>query len=96
MCSPANPFVLSHPPLDFSEVSAILEDITGFCEENANAEEENPFKKSVGRLSTKNIYEGIEEAHWEMKRSRDINTTIQKWVDAAWDEIQNRRDEENP
>jgi len=95
MCSPANPFVLSHPPLDFSEVSAILEDITGFCDAEAKAEE-NPFKKSVGRLSTKNIYEGIEEAHWEMKRSRDINTTIQKWVDAAWDEIQNRRDEENP
>jgi hypothetical protein len=96
LCSPANPFVLSQPPLDLSEVSAILEDITGVF-----VEEENPFKENVRRLSTKNIYEGIEEAHWEMKRFRNFfyekpSLTIQQWVDAAWNEIQYRRDEENP
>jgi hypothetical protein len=103
MCSPANPFVLSNPPLDFSEVSAILEDITGLQGTDADAEDqakENYFKENVYRLRTQNIFEGIEEAHWEMKRFRKFPhenpyLAIQEWVDAAWDEIQNRREEES-
>jgi len=55
-------------------------------------------------LTLSALFEGIEEAHWEQRRIRDAKSgwatdpTYKKsmaWVDAAWDEIQARREEEN-
>ena len=46
------------------------------------------------------LHEGIEESHWEMRRLRKAGvfnsayTNLQEWVDAAWDEIQARREED--
>ena len=56
-------------------------------------------------LSSSALYEGIEEAHWEQLRIRSTNNSwatdpsymnSMKWVDAAWYEIQSRREEEAP
>jgi hypothetical protein len=53
---------------------------------------------------TSALIEGIEEAHWEQRRIRSttaawhidpVYTNSMAWVDAAWDEIQARREEEN-
>lgn len=88
MCSPANPFILSHPP-DLEQVCGILEELTN-----------NKFAAAVQRLSNDMLHEGIEEAHWEMRRLRkaaifnSAYTNLQEWVDAAWDEIQARREED--
>lgn len=54
-------------------------------------------------LTLSAIYQGIEEAHWEQRRIRDAKSgwatdpsykKSMNWVDAAWDEIQARREEE--
>ena len=90
MCSPANPFMLSNPPPDLEQVCGILEGLTN-----------NKFAEAVQRLSNDILHEGIEEAHWEMRRLRKAGvfnfayTNLEEWVDAAWDEIQSRREEDD-
>ena len=91
VCSPAPPFVLAPPPIP----PLGLDPLWGG---------DNRFVDVVKRLSDKEIEEGIEEAHWEMKRIRIVAETMktqlgvdfmntQKWLDAAYDEKQARRDE---
>lgn len=98
MCSPAQPFVLSSPPLpsipSLSELSCLEDLLWG----------QNKFVGAVKRLSDDQIDEGIEETYWEMRRIRmtaETNQTplgadfmnSQKWLDAAYDEKQARREE---
>jgi hypothetical protein len=93
VCSPAQPFVLAPPP--FLPPLGLEDPLWGG---------DNRFVEGVKRLTDQQIEEGIEEAHWEMKRIRvmaeatkaqlgvDFMNT-QKWLDAAYDEKQARRDE---
>lgn len=56
---------------------------------------------NLTNLKTSTLYEGIEEAHWDQRRIRSATWATDPaykksmaWVDAAWDEIQARREEE--
>jgi hypothetical protein len=99
MCSPAQPFVLSSPPLpsipSLSDLSCLEDPLWGG---------DNKFVDAVKRLSDDEIDEGIEETYWDMRRIRiaaEKNQTplgedfmnSQKWLDAAYDEKQARREE---
>ena len=89
--SPALTFTLRAPP-----------DVTGL-----DLSVETPLGQkefNLTNLTASALYEGIEEAHWEQRRIRAANptwytdpvyTNSTAWVDAAWDEIQERREEEN-
>ena len=92
VCSPAQPFVLAPLPIP---LLGLEDPLWGG---------DNKFIDVVKRLTDQQIDEGIEEAHWEMKRIRVIAETTkaqlgldfinaQKWLDAAYDEKQARRDE---
>ena len=85
--SPALTFTLGAPPctgLNLNEVS-----------------EEDLY--NLTHLTLSAIYQGIEEAHWEQRRIRatrswatdPVYNKSMAWVDAAWDEIQARREEED-
>jgi len=58
---------------------------------------------NLTNLTASALYEGIEEAHWEQRRIRSTASWATDpayknsiaWVDAAWDEIEERREEEN-
>jgi hypothetical protein len=62
-------------------------------------EEDNRFQSSVRRLTSEEIMEGIESAHWEMSRikrndllwhnNQDLRYHMD-WLDAAWKEIDER------
>jgi hypothetical protein len=89
MCSPANPFVIRSP-------TPHMEEFGDLSLEESKADN-NQFTESVKRLSNEEIDEGIEEAYWEMRRLRKGSEEktiiqIQKWVDAAYDEKQFRRE----
>ena len=93
--SPATPFVLSSP----SHV-LYMEEIEGITGVEDYAQE-TPFATSVKRLSTSDLTDGLEEMAWEMRRIRKKHAdyyaqpdfiTAQAWCDAAWDEIQDRRE----
>lgn len=99
MCSPAQPFLLSSPPL--AEITG-LSDLS--CPEDPLWGGDNKFVDSVQRLGDDEIDEGIEETYWEMRRLRVVaekNYTplgidfmnCQKWLDAAYDEKQARRED---
>ena len=86
-CSPADPVVIDSPTPSMDKRSDLSE------------EPDNQFTESVKRLTSEEIDEGIEEAHWEMKRLRKHGENhskaiiqTQKWVDAAYDEKQLRRE----
>jgi len=98
LCSPAQPFVLRSPPLaDIADIA----DIVGLKDPLWGGD--NKFVDTVKRLSDDQIDEGIEETYWEMRRIRvaaEKNLTsldvdfmnAQKWLDAAYDEKQARRE----
>jgi len=94
LSSPAPPFILMTPP--FADIDDISMDDPLWGGDNK-------FVHSVQRLTDEQIDQGIEESYWEMKRLRilaELNNTrlgadfmnTQKWVDAAYDEKQLRRD----
>ena len=96
VCSPAQPFLLSSPPIPgIPDLEDIYDPLWGG---------NNQFVEAVQRLSDYQIDEGIEETYWEMKRMRvfaEKNKTLlgedfmtaQKWLDAAYDEKQARRED---
>jgi hypothetical protein len=58
----------------------------------------------VKNLTYSAILQGIEEAHWEQRRIRQQTTEwanhpsykkSMSWLETAWDEIQDRREEES-
>ena len=86
--SPALPAVpqIERVPLDFDE----------FCID----EQPNKFQGAVRRLMTEELMEGIEAAHWEINRCKRnllwhkdpaVNHHLE-WLEAAWEEIDSRRD----
>jgi hypothetical protein len=92
-CSPAQPFMLAPPPV-----------LPPLGREDPLWGGDNKFVDVVKRLTDEQIDEGIEEAYWDMKRIRVVAETTkaglgldfmnaQKWLDAAYDEKQARRDE---
>jgi hypothetical protein len=92
VCSPAQPFILASPPIPHMEMP-----------EDPLWGGDNKFVEVVKRLTDEHINEGIEEAYWEMKRIRILAQTtgselgldfmnMQKWLDAAYDEKQARRE----
>jgi hypothetical protein len=93
VCSPVQPFMLSSPPLPYlEEIDA--DPLWGG---------DNKFVESVKNLSHDQIDEAIEETYWEMKRMRIFAEknkcalgadfmNSQKWLDAAYDEKQARRE----
>lgn len=95
ICSPAQPFLLRSPPIPEISDNLDMEDpLWG----------DNQFVEAVQGLSDDQIDEGIEETYWEMKRLRvfaEKNKTrlgmdfmnSQKWLDAAYDEKQARREQ---
>jgi len=99
ICSPAQPFLLSSPPIpDISGMTGLDEISDPLWGGN------NHFVEAVQRLSDDQIDEGIEETYWEMRRIRihaENNKTslgadfmtAQKWLDAAYDEKQDRRED---
>jgi len=74
-------------------------------EPEAMQEQEQEAKASewdLRNLSITALHEGIEESHWHMRSIRNNPgptspeyLRLLSWVDAAWDEIQARREEEN-
>jgi len=55
---------------------------------------------NLKNLSMAALIQGIEESHWNMRRIRKNPASTEylrsmSWVDAAWDEIQARREEES-
>jgi len=55
---------------------------------------------NLKNLSMAALIQGIEESHWHMRRIRKNSACSEylrsmSWVDAAWDEIQARREEES-
>lgn len=108
ICSPAQPFVLKSPPMATIPSISDFSDISGLDDENAEDAllwaDYNHFVEAVKRLSDDQIDEGIEENYWEMRRIRmaaERNHTplgadfknAQMWLDAAYDEKQARREE---
>ena len=97
--SPATPFILSSP----SHI-LYMEEIEGITGVEAEAQgQQTNFTASVKRLSTSDLTDGLEEMAWEMRRIRKKHAdyyaqpdfiTAQAWCDAAWDEIQERREQE--
>jgi hypothetical protein len=86
LSSPTSPFVMYLPPIEEND-----ELLWGG---------EDKFVERVKRLSDSNIDEGIEEMYWEMKRLRGKSQTesedflnAHKWLDAAYDEKQFRREQ---
>ena len=99
MCSPAQPFLLKSPPM--ASIPS-LSDFSGL-DDVEDALEQDKFVDSVKRLTDDQIDEGIEENYWDMRRIRmaaeknqtplgDDFMTAQKWMDAAYDEKQARRE----
>lgn len=96
LSSPAPPFVLMTPPATFGDLKEMSSDDPLWGGDNK-------FVHSMHRLTDEQIDQGIEDSYWEMKRLRTLaelhKTTLgadfmntQKWVDAAYDEKQFRRD----
>jgi hypothetical protein len=92
--SPAKPFILASPPI------SDMEDID---ETDLLWGGDNKFVEAVKRLSDIHMDECIEENYWEMKRIRIAALTnktslgedfinAQKWLDAAYEEKQARRE----
>jgi hypothetical protein len=99
MCSPAQPFLLKSPPM--ASIPS-LSDFSGL-DDVEDALEQDKFVDSVKRLTDDQIDEGIEENYWDMRRIRmaaeknqtplgEDFMTAQKWMDAAYDEKQARRE----
>jgi hypothetical protein len=96
--SPALTFTLGAPPHELQLDSLDTLD---------TLETHTQKKYNLTNLMTSALIEGIEEAHWEQRRIRSttskahswhidpVYTNSMAWVDAAWDEIQARREEEN-
>lgn len=95
--SPALTFTLGAPPhgleLDSPDSPDTHETHTPLGQKTYN----------LTNFMTSALIEGIEEAHWEQRRIRSttaawhidpVYTNSMAWVDAAWDEIQARREEE--
>jgi len=88
--SPALTFTLRAPP-----------DVTGLDLSVETPVGQKTF--NLTNLTASALYEGIEEAHWEQRRIRSTASWATDpayknsiaWVDAAWDEIEERREEEN-
>ena len=86
--SPVLTFTLGSPP-----------QFTGLDLDESVSEED---LYNLTNLTVSSIYQGIEEAHWEQRRIRSTTAWAtdpaykksMAWVDAAWDEIQARREEE--
>lgn len=86
--SPAFTFTLGSPPeLDTIDTLDTLDTL----------------QPNLTHLTLSALFEGIEEAHWEQLRIRSAKAAWSTdpsykksiaWVDAAWDEIQGRREEE--
>ena len=100
MCSPAQPFLLKSPPM--ASIPS-LSDFSGLDDVEDALEQDNKFVDSVKGLTDDQIDEGIEENYWDMRRIRmaaeknqtplgDDFMTAQKWMDAAYDEKQARRE----
>lgn len=97
--SPATPFILGSP-----KHILYMEEIEGITGVEAEAQgQQTNFTASVKRLSTSDLTYGLEEMAWEMRRIRKKHAdyyaqpdfiTAQAWCDAAWDEIQERREKE--
>ena len=99
--SPAFTFPLGAPPhgLDLDTLDTL--DVYETHETNTPLSHKT---YNLTNLMTSALIEGIEEAHWEQRRIRSttaawhidhVYTNSMAWVDAAWDEIQARREEEN-
>ena len=68
-------------------------------EDEEDEDDDNPFQSAVRRLTSEEIIEGIESAHWEMSRikrndllwhnNQDLKYHMD-WLDAAWKEIDER------
>lgn len=105
ICSPAQPFVLSSPPMASIPSFSGLSDLSDLDEDILWGGNNN-FVEAVQRLTDGQIDEGIEENYWEMRRIRmaaEKNKTplgadfinAQMWMDAAYDEKQARLEQES-
>ena len=106
--SPALTFTLNAPPqftgLDLNSEAEAHEAEAHEAHETPSCAGQKTF--NLMNLTAAALIEGIEEAHWEQRRIRSTADTAHSWhndpayknsmdwVDAAWDEIQARREEE--
>jgi hypothetical protein len=88
----------TYPFIEPPTIERLPFDFENFVTEEQE-EEDNQFQSSVRRLTSEEIIEGIESAHWEMSRikrndllwhnNQDLRYHMD-WLDAAWKEIDER------